>query len=98
VLAHARNNDAVHTRQALQRWARSREIVPATLDGIARRDPDLARALQELDRCLYAGGAASWSGAELAAVFAAASRAPGRPATDVTALAPLYLSPGGSPP
>lgn len=98
VLAHARNDDAVRTRQALQRWARSRGITPATLDGIARRHPELARALQELDRCLYAGSAASWSGEELAALFAAASRAPGRPATDVTALAPLYLSPGGSPP
>lgn len=102
VLAHARNGDAVQTRQALQRWARARDIVPATLDGIARRHPELLQALEELDRCLYAGHAAAWSGTELAALFAATSQASGaaprRPATGAAALAPLYLSPGGGPP
>ncbi len=102
VLAHARNDNAAQARQALQRWARCREIVPATLDGIARRHPELTQALQDLDRCLYAGNAAAWSGAELAALFAGASRASapatGRLATDAAALAPLYLSPGGRPP
>ncbi len=101
VLARARNDDAVQTRQALQRWARARKIIPATLDGIARRHPELAQALQELDRCLYAGAATGWSGAELAAVFAASCRSPGatrgHPAADVPALAPLYLSPGTKP-
>ncbi|MCG3202502.1 MAG: hypothetical protein NFCOHLIN_02385 [Gammaproteobacteria bacterium] len=96
VLAYARNDDAVRTRQALQRWASARTINPATLDGIARRHPDLAPALQELDRCLYAGGPAGWSGAELATAFAISHRSPGvardRPTTQPTALAPLYLS------
>lgn len=97
VLAYARNDDAVRTRQALQRWASARKVSPATLDGIARRHPELAPALQELDRCLYAGGPTGWSGAELATAFAISRRSPGtaddQPVAHRTALAPLYLSP-----
>jgi hypothetical protein len=62
-------NDAVASKALLLRWARLQwpQDPPVSLTAIARRSkPELAEALTQLDRALYANGEIVWHGAELA--------------------------------
>lgn len=88
------DNDAVASKAMLLRWARLQwpQDPPVSLTAIARRSkPELAEALTQLDRALYANGEVVWHGAELARLFSsgivenAATKTEG-----AEALKPLY--------
>ena len=61
--ARCADNDAVASKALLLRWARLQwpQDPPVSLTAIARRSkPDLAEALTQLDRALYANGEVVW--------------------------------------
>ncbi len=84
-------------REALLAWAAVNwpDAPPRRLEDLARRlDAGAGDALEELDRCLYAGAAARWDGARawsaLEPMLSRASRGSGDRAAAADALPPLY--------
>ena len=69
----AANRDAAATREALLTWGRGRwpENPPMHLSDIAAREPTVAQAIEDLQRCLYGRGGESWSPDALLTALAA---------------------------
>jgi hypothetical protein len=93
-LAACNGNDAQASRAALQAWGQRYldQQRPPTLDAIARHfdRPELAEALEQLERSLYAGGG-EWRGDSLAlALKACRKQGRKRAAVGGDALPPLY--------
>ena len=90
-------NDASRAKTQLQAWAKRRWPTrpPTSLTALARLcDPELAEALNELDRTLYSGAGASWQGEKLWRAFSQHRPADkeNRP-EQASPLEPLYRSP-----
>ena len=94
LLQACNQGDATAARSAVQRWAQAffEEKAPPTLATVGARfgDDALSRALEELDRRLYAENPAVWDGNPLALALKAC-RKQGRPdRRAASALPPLY--------
>lgn len=87
-------NDAPATKALLLQWARLHwpQDPPVSLTAIARRcNPDLADALTQLDRALYANGETAWQGARLSQLFSDRNKEQtGTQAKAEQVLKPLY--------
>ncbi len=92
--ARCEAHDAARTKTLLLEWARHEwpDHPPASLTALARRCPrDLAEALEQLDRALYAPSGASWQGGELWQRFSRHRSGGSKPGkSDAPALEPLY--------
>lgn len=88
-------NDAARSKALLLRWASLEwpQDPPVSLNALGRRcHADVAQALTQLDRTLYAGTHDAWQGATLWDVFQAQSKDAKAQAKPSSALNPLYPS------
>ena len=87
VLLACQQNQAGLARQALDQWAKSQ---PETLHELSQRSPELANALDELNRTLYSPDAGEWQGASLQQALLLLSQQANGKATEQHNLPPLY--------